>query len=74
MTLILEFPMPGLPHGATSFRLVSDNRLSGNTLVQPTATESRWPSTLALQLHAVQCLSDLLRAAELSVTIQATTN
>jgi len=74
MTLTVEHPEPpGLNFNVTHIQRLSDNRLSGNTLTQPTSTESRWPSTVALAVRAVLCLSDLLKAAELSVTVLATT-
>jgi hypothetical protein len=53
--------------------MLSDNRTSGNTLLQPTTAESRWPSTIAVALRPVQSLSDLLKAGGLSVTVEATT-
>ncbi len=72
MTLTAALAQPPL-HRATFLTVLSDNRLSGNTLTQPTSTESRWPSTVARAVRAVQSLSDLLKAAELSVTVVATT-
>ena len=74
MTLTLA---PQLEHcfatGPIWYHLLFDSRLQSNTLTQPTSTESRWPSTIARAVRAVQSLSDLLKAAELSVTVVATT-